>query len=356
MTYPFSASGFGTADHDLHRVRRAPMGRHFSRQQMLRLEPDIHRTLRKFCDRLLGYGNRHPGPFDITMAYSCFTSDVISEYSFGEPLGYLDQDGWEPNWRKPMYAFLNTTFVFRFVPLVRNLAAAANALARRGWMGPDIQLLMHTLVVRIPTMIEKTRRDADAGISREREAVFMDVFRSKTLPESEKAVPRLAGEGMALMNAGTDTTGWALTVTTYYLLSRPEVLTRLTAELAGAGLDDVDRVSWAALEKLPYITGVINEGLRLSYGVSARSPRIAPEEDLVYRGEVKGKGNVEYFIPRGWAMGCSAAVMHHNEDVFPDSFTYKPERWIDEQGNKRKDLEKCLFAFSRGSRQCLGMR
>ncbi|ROV99536.1 hypothetical protein VMCG_06332 [Cytospora schulzeri] len=354
MTYPFSASGFGTAEHDLHRVRRAPMGKHFSRQQMLRLEPDIHSTLQKFCGRLLSYGERHPGPFDITMAYSCFTSDVISEYSFGEALGYLDQDGWEPNWRQPMYAFLNTTFVFRFVPLVRHLAAVGNIVARRGWMGSDVKMLMDTLVVRLPAMIEKTRGDAEAGIVREREAVFMDMFQSKTLPESEKTIPRFSGEGMALMNAGTDTTGWALTVITYHVLSKPEVLNRLTAELAEAGLD-ADTLSWAALEKLPYISGVITEGLRLSYGVSARSPRIAPEEDLVYQGEVKGKGKVEYFLPRGWAMGCSSAVMHHNEDVFPDSDTFKPERWFDEQGNKRKDLEKCLFSFSRGSRQCLGM-
>ncbi|KUI53669.1 Trichodiene oxygenase [Cytospora mali] len=355
MTWPLSISGFGTEEHDLHRIRRAPMGRHFSRQQMIRLEPDIHRTLKKFCDKLIRYGESHPGPFDITMAYSCFTSDVISEYSFGEPMGLLDQDGWEPNWRQPMYAFLNTTFVFRFVPYVRNLAVIGNFFARKGWMGPDIKMLMDTLMVRIPKMIEKTRADAEAGIVREREAVYLDIFKSKALPESEKSMPRLSAEGMALMNAGTDTTGWALTVMTYHVLSRPEVLSRLTAELKGSGLD-VDNLSWASLEKLPYISGVIHEGLRLSYGVSARSPRIAPDEDLVYRAEVKGEGKVEYVIPRGWAMGCSAAVMHHNEDVFPDSNTFLPERWFDEQGNKKKDLEKCLLSFSRGTRQCLGMK
>lgn len=354
MTYPLTVTALGTADHDLHRVRRAPMGKHFSRQQMLRLEPDIHRTLRKFCDRLLGYGERHPEPFDITMAYSCFTSDVISEYSFGEPLGYLDQDGWEPNWRQPLYAFLNTTFVFRFVPFIRHLAAVGNMFARRGWMGPDVQLLMHTLVVRIPAMIKKVRADADAGIVRKREAVFVDMFKSETLPGSEKTIPRFSGEGMTLMNAGTETSSWTLSVITYHVLSQPEVLSRLTAELTDAGLD-ADTLSWSALEKLPYISGVIMEGLRLSYGVSSRSPRTAPEEDLVYRGEMKGKGKVEYFIPRGWAMGCSAAVMHHNEDMFPDSHMFIPERWFDEQGKKRKDLEKCLLSFSRGSRQCLGM-
>ncbi|ROW14033.1 hypothetical protein VPNG_04067 [Cytospora leucostoma] len=354
MSWPFSITGFGTADHDLHRIRRLPMGKHFSRQQMLRLEPDIRRTLGKFVGKLFRYAADHPEPFDVAMAYSCFTSDVISEYSFGEPLGLLEQDGWEPNWRAPLYAFLRTTFLFRFFPVVKNLAEVGNIFARKGWMGPDIKMLMDTLLVVLPNRIEKTRKDAEAGIVREREAVYLDIFKSTALPESEKTMPRLSGEGMALMNAGTDTSGWAITVMTYHVLSKPAVLARLTAELEEAGLNE-DNLSWAALEKLPYLSGVIQEGLRLSYGVSARSPRIPTEEDLVYRGESKGEGKVEYFIPRGWAIGCSAAVMHHNEDVFPDSHTFKPERWFDEEGNKRKDLEKCLLSFSRGSRQCLGM-
>lgn len=348
-------TGFGTADHDMHRMRRAPMSRHFSRQQMLRLEPEIHATLEKFCGKLLSYNDRHPGPFDVSEAYSCFTSDVISDYSFGEPLGLLDQEGWEPNWRTPMYAWLRTTFLFRFVPVVRNLAAAGTFAGRRGWMGSDIKMLMDTLLVRIPGMIEKTRKDAEAGIVRPREAVYLDIFKSKALPETEKNMPRLSAEGMALMNAGTDTTGWTLTVITYNVLSKPEVLRRLTAELTDAGFDG-SNLTWASLEKLPYLSGVILEGLRLSYGVSARTPRIAVDEDLVYQGNVKGKGKVEYLVPRGWAIGCSSAAMHHNEDVFPDSNTYIPERWIDEHGNRRKDLEKCLMSFSKGSRQCLGMK
>lgn len=30
-------------------------------------------------------------PFDVTEAYSCFTSDVISSYCFGESFGFLQQ-------------------------------------------------------------------------------------------------------------------------------------------------------------------------------------------------------------------------------------------------------------------------
>ena len=49
--------------------------------------------------------------------------------------------------------------------------------------------------------------------------------------------------------------------------------------------------------------------------------------------------------------------MHHHEEIFPDSYTYKPERWL---GNPKgpdgvKQLSRYMVAFGRGNRICLGM-
>lgn len=49
--------------------------------------------------------------------------------------------------------------------------------------------------------------------------------------------------------------------------------------------------------------------------------------------------------------------MHHHEAVFPDSYTYKPERWL---GNPKgpdgvKKLSRYMVAFSRGTRMCVGL-
>ena len=59
---------------------------------------------------------------------------------------------------------------------------------------------------------------------------------------------------------------------------------------------------------------VVTEGIRLSYGVSTRLPRIAPTETLLYRGEFQGR-EIEYVIPPGTPMGMLNAINHHNEDV-----------------------------------------
>lgn len=50
-------------------------------------------------------------------------------------------------------------------------------------------------------------------------------------------------------------------------------------------------------------TGVIQEGIRLSFGVPGRLPRYAPTEDLVYAG---------YKLPRGVSLYLS--TYYHNTD------------------------------------------
>ena len=50
----------------------------------------------------------------------------------------------------------------------------------------------------------------------------------------------------------------------------------------------------------------------------------------------------------------SCVLMHHDERVFPDSYRFLPERWTDRE--ERKRLEKYMVAFSKGSRQCVGLK
>lgn len=45
-----------------------------------------------------------------------------------------------------------------------------------------------------------------------------------------------------------------------------------------------------------------------------------------------------------------AYSIHHNEAIYPLSYEFKPERWLD---NPR--LDKYLVSFTKGTRQCLGI-
>ena len=94
----------------------------------------------------------------------------------------------------------------------------------------------------------------------------------------------------------TDTTANTLAALTYHLLSNPEILKKLKVELSKAVPDPESTLELSQLEALPYLTAVIEEGIRLHPGASVRQDRVAPDEDLFYEDSKNGK---KYVIPRG---------------------------------------------------------
>jgi len=158
-------------------------------------------------------------------------------------------------------------------------------------------------------------------------------------------VLRLKSEALIVVGAGTLTTSWALCVAIYHLLASPRILAKLKAELISAMPDSSPQTPLARLEQLPYLNAIIQEALRLSYGVASRLQRI-PHEPLPFDAP-EGKS---WVIPPGTPVSMTSVLLHHNESIFPDSKTFLPERWLE---NPR--LDKYLVAFSKGSRQCLGI-
>jgi cytochrome P450 len=59
----------------------------------------------------------------------------------------------------------------------------------------------------------------------------------------------------------------------------------------------------------------------------------------------------EWTIPRGMLVGMSQPMIHFNERIFPNPWTFDPERWL--KGEVSKNLEKYLVSFSRGARECI---
>jgi len=157
----------------------------------------------------------------------------------------------------------------------------------------------------------------------------------------------------------------------YHVLSQPNTLLKLRNELRVAIPDPENLPSLTSLEQLPYLSATINEGLRLSYGVSARLQRISPNQPLKLSVSqpVSGSGSfhqssnknhrqtieTEYEIPAGTPVGMTSVLIHHHPDLFPDSKEFIPERWLDEKGQRQRDLDGYIISFSKGSRQCLGI-
>lgn len=171
------------------------------------------------------------------------------------------------------------------------------------------------------------------------------------MPPSELTPDRLHDEALTVMGGGLETTMRALTLATYHISADLSIKEKLVAELRetipsietrGGEMPSLD-----ALMQLPYLSAVVTETLRLSYGVLQRLPRTSPEE-IQYN---------EWKIPANTAVSMETYSVAHNEIIFPDSYTYRPERWL---GNPKapdgKLLTRYLVAFGRGTRSCVGMQ
>lgn len=168
------------------------------------------------------------------------------------------------------------------------------------------------------------------------------------LPESDKSVSRLKDEALIVVGAGTVTTSWALCVATYHLLTRPEILAKLKTELKSAIPDrDTQPIPLAVLENCQYFVAVVQEAIRLSYGVASRLQRISPDKEIVFRDQRSKK---DWVIPPGTPVGMTSVLVHQDPSIFSNPHSFRPERWIE---NPR--LDRFLVSFSKGSRQCLGI-
>lgn len=172
------------------------------------------------------------------------------------------------------------------------------------------------------------------------------MIRSTTLPESEKATKRLGDEAYVLIIAGTDTTAATLRAIIYHVLADPSLLRRLKTELEIAIPSENQLPSAARMQTLPILNAIINETLRFHPGATHRQDRMAPDEDLVYTSP-EGKS---WVIPARTGIGMTAPFINRHPDLYDRPDEFLPDRYLENPG-----LEKQVFSFSKGTRQCIGM-
>ena len=172
-------------------------------------------------------------------------------------------------------------------------------------------------------------------------------------PETGKGytLPELWAEALLLIAAGSDTSSVTMAATFFYFARHPKCLAKLQKELQ-ATFSSVDDIRMGPqLNSCQYLRAVIDEGLRMAGPV----PSDLPREVLPGGIEIDGQ-----HYPAGTIVGTSMYCIHHNEEYFPDPWSYKPERWIIDQENGSVTAESVAIAkhafcpFSLGSRACIG--
>ena len=144
-----------------------------------------------------------------------------------------------------------------------------------------------------------------------------------------------------LVRAGSETTATSLSALTYYLCRTPRAYQKLAQEIRET-FNNYEQIDGPAVSSLPYLSAVIEEGLRLFPPFAMGLPRVSPGETV--------DNNL---IPPGAVVYVSTWAASHSEMNFHQPYDFIPERWIDPQC---KDVKGASQPFSLGARGCLGRK
>lgn len=126
----------------------------------------------------------------------------------------------------------------------------------------------------------------------------------------------------------------------------PQSTKKRDAPTGSAQQPPIQLPSYTDVARLKYTTAVFHETLRLEPNVPI-NVKTAAKDDQLPTGPKIYKGDQIMFSP--WIMG------RLERNWGPDALEFKPERWLNEQGDLVKQSHFKWPAFNAGPRLCLGM-
>jgi|SRR5271166_1736272 len=194
------------------------------------------------------------------------------------------------------------------------------AIARFG-VPARLQKLNERVDELIYALIEERRREAG-----ERADVLALLLGARHEDGSPMSPQEIRDELMTALAAGHETTASQLAWTFVRLARDARVCGRLTREI-DAG------------ESEEYLTATVNEILRLHPVLPNAEPRLVKQPVEI--------GGVHY--PPGVALFASAYLVHHDPEIYPDPYSFLPERFLGTNPGTYT-----WIPFGGGRRRCLG--
>ncbi|RAK99286.1 cytochrome P450 [Aspergillus ibericus CBS 121593] len=328
-----------TVDHEHHRFRRGLLSNFFSKKSVANIALLIQSKVASLTDRF-EQAYRDGTTVDLTAAFCALTGDIIFQYTFGESLDFLHDNNFKNDIRGSILELESVNHLNRFAPILIQLFQ----LMPSGIMSL-FKPATAALLGEVTKKSQRALQSSDHQSSDKKDQTLLEALSSPTIPADERTLARLKEESMILLSGGTESPANALSVAAFHLYNDKSIIRKLREELQPVMPCAGDSVPLADLEQLPYLTGVVNEALRLSYGLVSRPPRVAPDEALTYG---------DFTIPPGTPVSTSSYFMNTDPTIFPNPESFNPERWIlaKERG---ENLTRFMASFGKGSRACIGI-
>ncbi|KAK2861481.1 hypothetical protein FQN49_004157 [Arthroderma sp. PD_2] len=291
--------------------------------------------------------------------------DFITGYIFGVPAGSnLLQD--PPEMRKKWLSTYHSRKKFEFyiqetpellswsetlgIPLIPKWCIGANEYMENWGLA---------LCDRADANISSTDPAAEPIVYRQlKQALEKQLIAKSDLEPSEKDFAQLrrevACETFDHLTAGHETSAITLTYLLWELSKNLDIQDQLRKELRTLSPNvsppapgaTPELPSHKSIDGLTLLDAVVMETLRLHPPIPGIQPRLTPAD-----ASLAGYHN----IPANTRVNAQAYSLHKNDDVFPNSDSWLPNRWLAPPGSPGLDeMKRWFWAFGSGGRMCIG--
>ncbi len=296
------------------------------RQRKLLLPPFHGEAIVRYQQMIADAAEREIGrwpigkPFALAPRMQAITLDVIMGGIFG-----IEE--------QPRPGTLEHALRFAIRELLRGSTMPGAKLAEWMQIGHEEPFGLTRLGLMVPdrcvySIIRKRRQEADLE---QRTDIMSLIMRARTEEGETLTDKELRDELMTLVLAGHETTANQLAWAWERLVRTPRAYELLRDAVRS------DEHSDAVIE------ATITEAMRVRPVIPVTGRRVAAPWRLG-----------QYGVPADTAIAISILLLHHREDLYPDPFAFRPERWLDGEGGVHKPGTYEWLPFGGGTRRCLG--
>ncbi|KAF2718171.1 cytochrome P450 [Polychaeton citri CBS 116435] len=333
------------ADNTAHAARRRVVDKALPpRDQAFR---DIDNLARKFVSSTVYIAglNSPPdskgwtGSVDLTTTSSWFSFDLISTVAFGDSMEMMTSEAyrWVP-------ACLRSTSIFLYWAGYAPFLGFWQYLLGSKW---PTRLGLHTVVnsqryteladEQLDKRIARLESGEEQGCAEKRTDLFKHLLQANLYGEYD-----LRADSSLLIAAGSDAIRLTVAATVFYWLKNPAVFEKAKQEIYSLARSS-DDISDAKLSSMKYLRACIDETMRLCPPKASSLPREVLKDGITIDG---------IYVPKGMTVGTSVYALHHDPEIYPEPYAFRPERWLQPSPDRRMQAAFCPFL--KGPRACPG--
>ncbi|XP_036333116.1 cytochrome P450 6a22-like [Rhagoletis pomonella] len=158
-------------------------------------------------------------------------------------------------------------------------------------------------------------------------------------------VEEIAAQAFIFFLAGFETSSTTMGFALYELARQPEIQARLRREINEVLERHNNAFTYEAIHEMKYLDQVVSETLR-KYPVLPWVERIAKAD--------YDTGDSRYLIEKNMPIVILTYGIHHDPEYYPEPDRFDPERFTEEEINKRPSCT--WLPFGDGPRNCIGLR